>query len=52
MMHENPSVTQKEIATAIGKSERTIKTITVALREKLIVKRVNGKQNGYWELCW
>ncbi len=49
MMHENPSATQKEIATAIGKSERTVKTVTVALQEKLIVKRVNGKRNGYWE---
>ena len=49
IMHENPSATQKEIATAIGKSERTVKTITVALQEKLIVKRVNGKRNGYWE---
>ena len=49
IMHGNPTVTQKEIATAIGKSERTVKTITVALQEKLIVKRVNGKRNGYWE---
>ena len=49
IMHENPSVTQKEIAIAIGKSERTVKTITVALQEKKIVKRVNGKRNGYWE---
>ena len=49
IMHENPSATQKEIATAIGKSERTVKTITVALQEKLIVKRVNGKRNGYWD---
>ena len=49
IMHENPSVTQKEIASAIGKSERTVKSITVALQEKLIVKRVNGKRNGYWE---
>ena len=49
IMHENPSATQKEIATAIGKSERTVKTITVALQDKLIVKRVNGKRNGYWE---
>ena len=48
-MHENPSATQKEIAPAIGKSERTVKTITVTLQEKLIVKRVNGKRNGYWE---
>ena len=49
IMYENPSVTQKEIASAIGKSERTVKSITVALQEKLIVKRVNGKRNGYWE---
>jgi prophage maintenance system killer protein/DNA-binding CsgD family transcriptional regulator len=49
IIHENPTTTQKEIATAIGKSERTVKTITVALQEKLIVKRVNGKRNGYWE---
>jgi len=49
IMHGNPSATQKEIAIAIGKSERTVKTITVALQEKLIVKRVNGKRNGYWE---
>ena len=27
IMHENPSATQKEIATAIGKSERTVKTL-------------------------
>ena len=49
IMHENPSATQKEIAAAIGKSERTVKSITVSLQEKLIVKRVNGKRNGYWE---
>ena len=49
IMHGNPSATQKEIATAIGKSERTVKTITVALQEKQIVKRVNGKRNGFWE---
>ena len=49
IMHGNPTATQKEIATAIGKSERTVKTITVALQEKQIVKRVNGKRNGFWE---
>ena len=41
--------TQKEIATEMGKSERTVKSITVALQDKLIIKRVNGKRNGYWE---
>ena len=33
----------------IGKSERTVKTITIALQEKNILRRVNGKRNGYWE---
>lgn len=49
IMHENPTATQKEIATAIGKSERTVKSITVALQEKLIVKRVKGNRFGHWE---
>ena len=48
MMHENPSATQKEIAAEIGKSERTVKSITIALQEKNILRRVNGKRNGYW----
>ena len=42
--------TQKEIASEIGKSERTVKSITVALQDKQILKRVNGKRNGYWEI--
>lgn len=50
IIHENPSATQKDIAAAIGKSERTVKTITVVLEEKQILKRVNGKRDGYWEL--
>lgn len=49
VMHKNRYATQKEIAAEIGKSERTVKTITVALQEKNILKRVNGKRNGYWE---
>ena len=48
-MQKNPSATQKEIAAEIGKSERTVKSITIALQEKNILRRVNGKRNGYWE---
>ncbi len=43
MMHENPSATQKEIALEIGKSERTVKSITIALQEKNILRRVKPK---------
>ena len=49
IVHRNRYATQKEIAAEIGKSERTVKSITVALQEKMILKRVNGKRNGYWE---
>lgn len=45
---KNPTATQKEIAAEIGKSERTVKTITVTLQEKGILQRVNGKRNGRW----
>ena len=49
IVQKNPSAIQKEIAAEIGKSERTVKSITIALQEKNILRRVNGKRNGYWE---
>lgn len=36
--------------TEIGKSERTVKSITVSLQEKMILKRENGKRNGFWQI--
>ena len=49
-LREHPKATQKEIAAHVGKSERTIKTITVNLTEKGIIERKNGKRNGFWEI--
>ena len=49
-LRERPKATQKEIAMHIGKSERTVKTITVKLVEKGIIERKNGKRNGFWEI--
>ncbi|MBQ6366258.1 MAG: winged helix-turn-helix transcriptional regulator [Oscillospiraceae bacterium] len=46
----NPAITQKDLAAAIGKSERTIKIHTVALQEKGFIRRANGKQNGHWKV--
>lgn len=46
----NPTITQRELAAAIGKSERTIKSRTVELQEKGWLRRENGKRNGHWEL--
>lgn len=44
------SVTQKALAAAVGKSERTIKRCTLSLQEKGYIRRVNGRRNGHWEL--
>ena len=50
IVQKRPSATQKEIAAEIGKSERTVKSITVSLKEKMILKRENGKRNGFWKI--
>lgn len=50
MLQAKPTVTQKEMAVEIGKSERTIKSITVALQEKGILQRVGGKRDGRWQI--
>lgn len=49
-IQKNPCITQKAMAAALGKSERTIKSKTVVLQEKGYIQRKNGKRNGYWEL--
>lgn len=46
----NPSITQKSLAEAIGKSERTVKSRTIELQEKGLIRRKNGKRNGQWEV--
>ncbi len=43
-------LTLEEIAAHIGKSERTVKTITANLTGKGIIERKNGKRNGFWEI--
>ena len=50
ILQQTPSATQKQIAATIGKSERTVKTLTVNLTNKDIISRRNGKRNGYWEI--
>ena len=40
----------QELAGIIGKSEKTIKTRTVEMQEKGLIRRENGKRNGRWEV--
>jgi predicted HTH transcriptional regulator len=49
-IEQNPKITQKSLAAAIGKSERTVKTRTANLQEKGYLCRMGGKRNGYWKL--
>ena len=49
-LKQDPHATQKKIAEKIGKSERTVKTLTKVLQEKGLLVRKNGKRNGFWEV--
>ena len=49
-LKDNPRATQKEIAAHIGKSERTVKTMTSNLQNKKLLERVNGKRDGFWKI--
>ena len=49
-LQQYPVATQKVIAVHIGKSERTVKTITANLVEKGFIERKNGKRNGFWDV--
>ncbi len=46
----NPKIKQKDLAVAIGKSERTIKTRTVKMQKKGLICRENGKRDGKWKV--
>ena len=50
LLIDNPRITQKELAEKIGKSERTVKTRTVEMQQKGLIRRKNGKRNGEWEV--
>ena len=46
----NPKISIDELASKIGVSPRTIKSITAALVKENKIKRINGKRYGYWEV--
>lgn len=48
IVSRQPRATQKQIAQLIGKSERTVKSITVRLTEQGLLRRENGKRDGFW----
>ena len=49
-LNVNPRATQKMIAEKIGKSVRTVRSLTKRLQNKGMLARENGKRNGAWEV--
>lgn len=52
LIQVNPRMTQKQLAVEIRKSERTAKTITTHLVEMGVLRRDNGKRDGYWTILY
>jgi len=50
LVANNPSIRQKELVEATGKSISTVKRIMESLQEKQYIRRVNGKRYGKWEI--
>ena len=45
---KDPEIKQEEIAKKVGRSLRTVKSLTKSLSDKGAIKRENGKRYGYW----
>lgn len=50
LIQKDPHIKQKDIVEKTGKSLRSVKRIMDTLQEKQIIRRVNGKRYGYWEI--
>ena len=50
MMNNNPTITQKELAIAIGLSKTTIQNIIIRLKELNYINRVGSNKKGYWKV--
>jgi ATP-dependent DNA helicase RecG len=47
-LRDNPNATQSAIATAIGRSPRSVKSDIATLKEKGLLEREGAKRNGTW----
>ena len=50
LISNNKNITSEELSSITNKSVRTIKTILMGLQNKKIIKRMNGKRYGYWQI--
>ena len=50
LLKKDSKMTQKKLAEQIGKSDRTVKRLTVSLEQKGLIERIGGKRFGYWKV--
>ncbi len=50
LLKHDGKLTQKQIAEKIGRSDRTVKTITSSLEKRGFITRINGKRFGHWQV--
>lgn len=50
LLQKDGKMTQKKLAEQIGKSDRTVKRITVSLERKGLIERIGGKRFGSWKV--
>lgn len=48
----DPYIKQQQMTKLIHKSIATVKRITIGLQEKGILRRSNGKRDGYWTILY
>ena len=46
----SPKATQKQMVDHLQCSKRTVKTLTVKLKNAGVLVRVNGRRAGWWEV--
>ena len=49
-LKDNPFVTQKELATIVGITEKSIKSNMKKLQQNNIIRRIGADKNGHWEI--
>lgn len=50
LIRNNPYVKSEELARELGVSLRTTKSVLKAMADQKLIKRVNGKRYGHWEI--
>ena len=51
LIQNNTNITKSEMATRIGKSEKTVQRIISSLTKKGVIVREGSNRTGHWKVC-